>query len=118
MIRTIATSLTSTVNYQHGPFAAFVQTRYIGAFTWDKTKTLGVDTDFNYIAPQVYVDAQFSVKIPFMGKDQELYINVQNLLDKQPPYAPSPTGATPLPTQPGLYDQVGRMFRFGLRARF
>ncbi len=110
--------VTGTVNYQHGAFGAFVQTRYIGAFTWDKTKALGVDTDFNYIAPQVYVDAQFSVKIPFMGKDQELYVNVQNLLDKQPPYAPSPTGATPLPTQPGLYDQVGRMFRFGLRARF
>lgn len=110
--------VTGAVNYQHGAFGAYLQTRYIGAFTWDKTKTLGVDTDFNHIASQVYMDAQFSMKIPFLGKDQELYINVQNLLDKQPPYAPIPTGATPLPTQPGLYDQVGRMFRFGLRARF
>lgn len=110
--------VTGAVNYERGAFEAYLQTRYIGSFTWDKTKTLGVDTDFNYIAPQVYVDAQFSVKIPFMGEDQELYINVQNLLDKKPPYAPIPTGATPLPTQPGLYDQVGRMFRFGLRAKF
>lgn len=110
--------VTGTANFETGPFAAYVQTRYIGAFTWDKTRTLGVDTDFNYVAPQVYVDAQLSVKIPFMNHDQEFYLNIQNLLDKQPPYAPIPTGATPLPTQPGLYDQVGRMFRVGLRARF
>ncbi|NLR40552.1 TonB-dependent receptor [Novosphingobium sp. ERW19] len=110
--------VTGTVNFDKGPFAAFVQTRYIGAFTWDKTRTLGVDTDFNYVSPQVYVDAQLSVKVPFMDHDQEFYLNVQNLLDKQPPYAPLPTGATPLPTQPVLYDQIGRMFRVGLRARF
>lgn len=110
--------VTGTANFEAGPFAAYVQTRYIGAFTWDKTRTLGVDTDFNYVAPQVYVDAQLSVKVPFMDHDQEFYLNMQNLLNKQPPYAPIPTGATPLPTQPGLYDQVGRMFRVGLRARF
>lgn len=110
--------VTGTVNLDSGPFSAFVQTRYTGAFTWDKTRTLGVDTDFNHVSPQVYVDAQFSAKVPFLGNDQEFYINIQNLLDKQPPYAPFPTGATPLPTQPALYDQVGRMFRVGFRARF
>lgn len=110
--------VTGAVNLDSGPFSAFIQTRYIDAFTWDKTRTLGVDTDFNRVSPQVYVDAQFSAKVPLFGNDQEFYINIQNLLDKQPPYAPLPTGATPLPTQAGLYDQVGRMFRVGFRARF
>ncbi len=109
---------TTTVNYNIGKFAAFTQVRYIGPMTWDKTRVLGVDTDFNHIGHQVYVDAQFSVRIPAFGKDQEFFVNIQNLLDKDPPYDPIVTGATPLPTDPNLFDQVGRMFRIGMKARF
>lgn len=109
---------TTTVNYSIGKFAAFTQVRYIGPMTWDKTRVLGVDTDFNRVGQQVYVDAQFSVRIPAFGRDQELFLNIQNLLDKDPPYDPIVTGATPLPTDPNLFDQVGRMFRIGIKARF
>lgn len=109
---------TMTVNYAIGPFSAFSQMRYIGPMTWDKTRILGVDTDFNHVKAQVYVDAQFSLRIPAFGQDQEIYFNIQNLLDKDPPYDPIPGGATPLPTDPNLFDQVGRMFRVGIRASF
>ncbi|MBO9581466.1 MAG: TonB-dependent receptor [Sphingobium sp.] len=109
---------TMSLNYSIGQFSAFTQARYIGAMVWDKSRVLGVDTDFNHISPQVYVDAQFSVKIPAFGKDQEFYLNIANLLDKKPPYDPSVGGATPLPTDPNLFDQVGRMFRVGARMRF
>ncbi len=109
---------TMTVNYEVGPFAAFSQVRYIGPMTWDKTRVLGVDTDFNHIKAQAYVDAQLSLRIPGFGKEQEIYFNIQNLLDKDPPYDPIVGGATPLPTDPNLFDQVGRTFRVGVRLMF
>lgn len=107
-----------SVNYDTDSWAINLQGRYIHGFTWDKLRTLGVDTDFNSVAAQVYLDGQISFKVPAFGQKQEIFLNVSNLLDKQPPYAPNPGGATPLPTDPSLYDQVGRMFRFGIRARF
>lgn len=99
-------------------WGAFVQARYTHSFTWDKLRTLGVDTDFNFIKAQVYLDAQVSMKLDAFGETQEMFLNISNLLDKQPPYSPSRGGATPLPTNPNLYDQVGRMFRLGIRTRF
>jgi iron complex outermembrane receptor protein len=109
---------TLSANLDNDNWGAFVQARYIHSFTWDRLRTLGVDTDFNRVAAQVYVDAQFTVKIEDLGGEQEMFLNVSNLLDKGWVYAPSRGGATPLPTNPNLYDQVGRMFRIGLRARF
>ncbi|TPG40624.1 TonB-dependent receptor [Sphingomonas koreensis] len=106
------------LNYDRGQFSAFTQVRYIGAMTWDKSRVLGVDTDFNHINPQVYVDSQFSVHIPAFGHDQTIFLNVHNLLDKKPPYDPGVGGATPLPTDPNLFDQVGRMFRIGVNLQF
>ena len=107
-----------TANYDSDRMGLFLQARYIGGMTWDKTRTLGVNTDFNSISPQLYLDGRIAVKLDWGGERQELFLQVQNLLDHQPPYSPSPTGATPLPIDPNLYDQVGRMFRVGWRARF
>jgi len=59
-----------------------------------------------------------SLRIPGFGKEQEIYFNIQNLLDKDPPYDPIVGGATPLPTDPNLFDQVGRTFRVGVRLMF
>ena len=109
---------TASANLDSEGWGAFVQARYIHAFTWDRLRTLGVDTDFNRVPAQVYLDAQFTVKLEDLGGEQEVFLNVSNLLDKGWVYAPIRGGATPLPTNPNLYDQVGRMFRIGLRARF
>jgi outer membrane receptor protein involved in Fe transport len=106
------------LNYDRGAFSAFTQIRYIGAMTWDKSRVLGVDTDFNHVDDQIYVDGQFSVHVAAMGHDQTIFLNIQNLFDKKPPYDPSIGGATPLPTDTALYDQVGRMFRVGVRLQF
>jgi outer membrane receptor protein involved in Fe transport len=86
--------------------------------TWDKTRILGVTTDFNDVTSANYVDAQVGYKLRLGRKDLEIYLNVQNVLDKGLVYAPKSGGATPLPTDVGLYDQVGRMFRVGLKTQF
>ena len=86
--------------------------------TWDKTRILGVTTDFNAVPSATYFDGQIAYKTKLAGFDTEIYLNVQNLLDKGLVYSPRTGGATPLPTDPGLFDQVGRMFRLGVKTRF
>ena len=109
---------TLSLNYSRGPLTTFLQTRYIGGMTWDKTKVLGVTTDFNEVPSAAYFDGQVSYKVQMFGEDQQVFLNVQNILDKQPVYDPTTGGATPVPTDTGLYDQVGRMFRVGVKMRF
>lgn len=108
----------TALNVRRGPWEVYLLGRYIHSFTWDKTRTLGIDTDFNRIPAQFYVDSEFSVHPRVGSKEVELYLNVQNLLDHQPPYSPVPGNSTPLPSQPVLYDQVGRMLRVGIRLDF
>ena len=109
---------TLSFNYARGAIATFVQSRYIGRMTWDKTRVLGVTTDFNAVADATYLDGQIGYRTKFYGRDLELYLNVQNIMNKGLVYDPRSNGATPLPTDVGLYDQVGRMFRVGLKTRF
>ena len=109
---------TASMNYARGPVATFLQARYIGRMTWDKTRILGVTTDFNAVPSATYLDGQVGFKTRLAGLDTEIYLNVQNLLDRGLVYSPRTGGATPLPTDPGLFDQVGRMFRLGVRTKF
>ncbi len=111
---------TLSLAHSRKAFSSFLQLRYIGRMTWDKTRTLGVNTDFNAVPSSAFFDGQLAYKLPFGPKrlETEVYLNIQNLLDKGLVYAPRTGGATPLPTDPGLFDQVGRMFRVGVRTRF
>lgn len=111
---------TLSLNHSRDPFSAFLQMRYIGRMTWDKTRTLGVNTDYNDVPSTVYFDGQIAYRLPKFRRsiETEVYLNIANLLDRDPTYAPRTGGATPLPTDPGLFDQVGRMFRVGVRTRF
>jgi len=111
-----------TLSLQHArrSVATFLQLRYIGRMTWDKTRVLGVTTDYNAVPDTTYLDGQVAYQLPRwrQGWRTEVYLNVANLLDRDPTYAPRTGGATPLPTDPGLFDQVGRMFRVGVRTTF
>ncbi|MSU68209.1 MAG: TonB-dependent receptor [Opitutaceae bacterium] len=109
---------TLTLNHSLNPISTFLQVRYTGRMTWDKTRTLGVDTDFNAVPATTYLDGQLTYRTRIAGRDIDLYLNVQNVLNKGLVYAPKPTGATPLPSDAGLFDQVGRMFRVGAKTRF
>ena len=106
------------MNHTVGRFSTFLQTRYIGRATWDKTRVLGVTTDFNDVVDAAYLDGQFGFKTRVFGRETEFYLNIQNIMNKGLVYSPKTGGATPLPTDQGMYDQVGRMFRFGVNARF
>ena len=111
---------TLSLNHSRKAISSFLQMRYIGRMTWDKTRILGVTTDYNDVPSTAYFDGQVTYRLPTMRQrwQTEIYLNIANLLDRDPTYAPRSGGATPIPTDPGLFDQVGRMFRVGVRTRF
>jgi iron complex outermembrane receptor protein len=110
---------TLSTTYSIGDWSVLLQTRYIGSMTWDRTRNeLGVDTDFNHVDSTVYMDGQLRFEPSWGNGRQTYYLNIQNILDREPRFAPRTGGATPLPTIPSLYDEVGRMFRLGVRFQF
>lgn len=109
---------TLSFTYDKDEWNVNLQSRYIGEQDWDRTKVLGVDTDFNHISDRAYLDGQVTWAPAFGHGAQRYFVNVQNILNRDPPYAPSTGGATPLPTDPNLYDQVGRYIRVGVRLKY
>ncbi len=111
---------TLSLNHSRKAISSFLQMRYIGRMTWDKTRILGVTTDYNAVPSTAYFDGQLTYRLPkFRNRwETDVYLNIANLLDRDPTYTPRTGGATPLPTDPGLFDQVGRMFRVGVKTRF
>jgi outer membrane receptor protein involved in Fe transport len=68
-----------------------------------------------------YTDATVTYSIPHGDDEFNVYFNVQNLFNKQPPPAPNPADAI-FPGIGPVYaagdDVVGRYYTLGLRARF
>ncbi len=111
---------TLSLNHSRNAVSTFLQMRYIGRMTWDKTRILGVTTDYNNVPSTAFFDGQIAYRLPKFRQrwNTEVYLNIANLLDRGPTYAPRSGGATPMPTDPGLFDQVGRMFRVGVKTMF
>ena len=65
-----------------------------------------------------YLDTSLTFDVEMAGKELELYLAVNNLLNKDPAIvAPGPAGsayATPATNQ-SLYDLLGRTYRVGIR---
>ncbi|QJU59946.1 TonB-dependent receptor [Sphingomonas sp. AP4-R1] len=74
----------------------------------------------NHIAGAFYIDTTISQNIRMGSQSIELFLNINNLFDKDPPVVASgPAGsayATPATNQ-SLYDLLGRTFRVGARFR-
>lgn len=99
-----------------GHFNWFNQLRFIGGGRYDNTKGAAA-VELQTIKPQVYWDMRFAYKFQDLGKGAELYLNVQNVLDQDPPYAPG-DGSIAVATNTQLYDTFGRVFRVGFRFNF
>lgn len=98
-------------------FNVFNQVRFIGAGRYDNTKGPAA-VDLQNIKAQAYWDLQIGYRLEDVGiKGAELYLNVQNVLNQAPPYAPG-DGTIPTATNTALYDTSGRLFRVGFRFQF
>jgi hypothetical protein len=110
---------TLTLQYDRGPLGMAIIERYINHGTYDSTWHTGVEIDNNHVASVEYTNIQLSYK-PIMTDrvTAEVYFNVTNLLDKDPPRAATFgfTGSTYTNTQ--LFDVYGRRYNLGLKVSF
>lgn len=102
------------VTYTDGPLSVFGQTRWIGAAKFDNTLT-EIDLANNSQEDVFYHDLGVRYRFNVGGSDVEMFGNVENVFDTEPPFVP--TVFTGNYTSLSLYDAIGRTFRVGLRFR-
>jgi len=119
-------TINASATLNHGPFTGQVQLRYISKGRYQVTN-IGPDEpgystalphsiNINSVPAVAYVNINAQYRIWESGDSHvELFGVVNNLLDKDPPnYIPSSFA----PTNPVIYDVVGRSYKVGARFAF
>jgi len=110
---------TLTLQYDRDAFAAAMEERYINHGTYDATWRQGIDIDDNHVPSVAYTNLQLSYR-PVRSEHvtAEIYLNITNLMDRDPPRAASFifTGSSYTNTQ--LFDIYGRSYTVGARVEF
>jgi iron complex outermembrane receptor protein len=106
-----------SLNYANGPLTVNLQQRYIGKIKRSLlANSVYVDNDIGAVQ---YTNLAVSYKFQAMGRDLEVFSNVNNLFNKAAPLVPSTTlPGIRYPTLASLYDVVGRYYTAGLRFQF
>jgi outer membrane receptor protein involved in Fe transport len=110
----------------HNGWGVYVQERYFGSTILDTTLTAAqLPPEMNRVSSVLYTDLtvskQFGAYEDGDGLGTELFVTVNNLLNKNPPLAPSGFfvfGVSNGGTNPSLYDIVGRQYSAGIRLRW
>ncbi|MFZ9585848.1 MAG: TonB-dependent receptor domain-containing protein, partial [Pseudohongiellaceae bacterium] len=114
----------SFLTYADGPFSVTLSGRYIseGIFNalwigpddpnYSVTRPLTVND--NTVDSAFYLNLNGSYNVKLLDQDLQLFASITNLANREPPSAPSAT----YPTNPVFFDQLGRMYRFGVRFSF
>ena len=113
--------VTAHLNYTNGPFSLFVQERWIDKGLLDSDYVEGVDIDDNSVDAVWYTDMRLSYTIETAGGGSwEIYGNVNNLFDQDPPVTAtfSSFSAAASQTNATMYDLLGRSFTAGIRFRY
>ncbi|HEY5569269.1 MAG TPA: hypothetical protein VIM81_18745 [Gammaproteobacteria bacterium] len=107
--------LTTNVTYSTGPFSLFVQGRWIDSGTLDRTRIEGVTIDDNTVDSVFYTDVNASYTLSGQ-REWQLFFNVTNLLDEEPPLVAAIVGRTGTNEfNAALHDVLGRRFAVGFR---
>lgn len=117
--------INSLATYANGPLSLTLEGRFIDDGLFDATLigpeqngynvNLPTSINTNHVASAVYVNFGARYKLPSAAEQNiELFVGVQNLLDRDPPVAPSNQGATNMV----LFDPLGRSYRAGVRMNF
>jgi outer membrane receptor protein involved in Fe transport len=105
------------VTVDFGAMDVNANVRYIGSGSRNTTYVPGdIAPQFATIGSVTTVDLGARYKLPTRGAP-ELYLNVQNVLDRDPPLIPS-SALVGGQTNVGLYDTIGRYFTAGVRVQF
>jgi iron complex outermembrane receptor protein len=112
-----------SLNYSNGPVNWSLQGRYNGGGKLSSTYNLfnaGLDRVVynvadNTIGSTVHWDTRIGYDIPVARGNLELYANINNLLDREPPRVP---GLNTAFQTAGGYDVIGRTYALGVNLRF
>lgn len=110
--------LNASFGIEHGPVQTTVTARYVSPGVYDRAYTAANIAD-NHIAGATYYDLALSFDVPSMGGKAQFFVNVDNVLNKDPvivyssvqPFLVAPVNAA-------VYDTIGREFRAGFRIKF
>lgn len=101
----------ATVDYLNGPIGLQVEGRYVGSGVLEPTVTYSDES----VDSWTVLNVAGSYRLPYWTEDTvEVFGKIQNLLDEEPPVAPSTT----FPTERRIYDVLGRFYSVGVRVRF
>lgn len=105
--------------YAKGAWSVFVQERFVGSGRYDNTRVSGVTINDNHVDPVFYTDAAFTWRLEGFEKPGELRLSVNNLFNKAPPNTPvSGVFSSFYPTNPRLYDPLGRYYSVAMKVAF
>ncbi|HEX9806352.1 MAG TPA: TonB-dependent receptor [Alteraurantiacibacter sp.] len=109
----------ANLNYRNGGFSAFLNARYIGEGVQDLTLEEGVTIEDNTVDDVIYVDLRLGYEFRMAGADLEIFGNVTNLFDRDPPLTPAYSAFLGYASQanPGVYDTVGRRYTVGIKLK-
>jgi outer membrane receptor protein involved in Fe transport len=110
---------TTYLRYAKGPFSLFAQERFIGSGSLDFDDVQGVTIDDNSVESRYYTDVGLTWGPEGSSVDWQLFFNVQNLFDKDPPEAASfaQFSGTRI-TNDRLFDFYGRRYVIGVDLAF
>ncbi len=110
---------TTYLRYAKGPFSLFAQERFIGSGTLDFDNVEGVTIDDNSVDSRYYTDIGFTWGPERAATSWEIFFNVQNLFDRDPPVAASfaQFSGTRI-TNGRLFDFYGRRYVIGIDLSF
>lgn len=116
-------AVTATLSYNAGGFNVGLSARYISDGIYNKRFNLPTaarpDVEDNTVPSIVYLNLQGGYGWDTGGGRLEIFGNVQNLLDRDPPIVANnfdtALGQTGSQVNAGLFDQLGRRYTLGVR---
>jgi len=115
---------TGGITYRNGGLSTLLQVRYTGEGVQDTCGVPGncatlVYLEDNSVEAVAYIDLRVGYDFNLAGAEMQVFGNVTNLTDVDPPITPSYSAFNGFSAQynSGMYDVLGRRFTVGLKLR-
>jgi len=105
------------LSYENGDWGVSLQNQWLGRVKLATTE--GQTFSEPYVGSHNVLDVNIDKSFKTWGADSSVFLSVNNVLDRRAPLFPSDSGLPGLfyPTLP-FYDDMGRFYTLGVRARF
>ncbi len=110
---------TTQLNYQYGNFDVFLQGRYISSGTNENSPGAGFEMVDSSVDTAFYTDLNLSYSREVGGANWQVFANIANLLDEDPPVSAAYDVFLARTAQANttLFDVLGRRFTLGIRVK-